>query len=157
MTETTIRKLPTADDVRRCIPVPSADDTVQGRGDALGAVLWQGHQWAVTVDGLEARDGTYYIAASRLREGEPAYPWTKHMAEKVWVDVPDFQLAFAVACWAHRGEEFVLPKPYQPKPDPLADEMASVLVLPATAPETQRVSTPSLARARLARTINPKE
>lgn len=88
----------------RAVPLPSATNVVPVRGEALSEVLWQGVQWAVTTAGIECRDGTYFIAAKRLRESEPDWSWKRQMAEKSWVDQADFAAAFAVACWVHRGE-----------------------------------------------------
>lgn len=90
--------------LNRDVPVDSYGGNVRVRGEALHPVLWHGRQWAVTEYGMECRDGTYVIEASRLREQEPEYSWQRHMAEKNWVDQADFARAFAVACLVHRGE-----------------------------------------------------
>lgn len=111
--------LPTAADVARCIPIKSSRTEVAVRGQALDAVLWAGEQWAVTTFGIEARDGTYAIDAGRLREDEPGYSWQRHMSEKTWVNHREFQVAFAIACWVHRGEPFHLPAWGSPEPGPL--------------------------------------
>lgn len=97
----------------RVAPVPSATNTVVVRGEELHTVLWAGSQWAVTEYGIECRDGTYAIAKIRLREDEAAglkYGWVKHMREKAWVDLADFELAFDVACFIHLGEPWRLAK-----------------------------------------------
>lgn len=78
--------------------VPESENEVVVRGEALARVLWQGEQWAVTEYGIEARDGTYQIAAKRLGEMSGNHTLMHHMAEKPWVDVRDFALAFAIAC-----------------------------------------------------------
>ena len=79
---------------------------VRNRGEELHETLWQGRQWAVTEYGIEARDGTYAIAADRLSETRPHQghelpDWPLHMAEKDWVDIHDFCTAFltALACY----------------------------------------------------------
>ena len=89
---------------RRLGKIVWSGEPVQCRGEALHAVLWRGRQWAVTIYGLEARDGCYAIAADRVAEvwspnGEPA--WPLHMSEKIWVDVPDFVTAWLVALSLH--------------------------------------------------------
>lgn len=78
--------------------VPESKNEVVVRGEALARVLWQGEQWAVTEYGIEARDGTYQIAAKRLGEMSGDHSWVHQMAEKPWVDIRDFVLAFAIAC-----------------------------------------------------------
>lgn len=96
----------------RNAPIESdtADVKVLGIGEDLHPVLWAGKQWAVTEYGIEARDGTYAIQASRLHEGEPGYSWERHMRDKQWVDVCDFRRAFLVACWIHLGEHSAVKK-----------------------------------------------
>jgi hypothetical protein len=69
---------------------------VKVRGEPLDKIYWQGRQWAVTSHGLENRDGTYAIDKSRLWEQEDDYGWVRHMAEKVWVDLPDFAEALRI-------------------------------------------------------------
>lgn len=102
----------------RPVPIPSSSNPVPLQGEELGEVYWQGVQWAVTEDGIECRDGTYFIAAHRLRDEEPQYSWMRHMAEKDWVNLSDFNVAFAVACYVHLGEKLVIPdlKPRKPFP-----------------------------------------
>jgi hypothetical protein len=60
-------------------------------------IYWQGRQWAVTPFGVECRDGTYVIEASRLWEGDKDHGWIMQMAEKCWVDLPDFAEALRIA------------------------------------------------------------
>jgi hypothetical protein len=62
---------------------------------------WIGRQWAVTASGLEARDGTYALAADRLLEDLPDYSKVLHMSEKTGVDIEDYATAFLVACALH--------------------------------------------------------
>lgn len=74
------------------------ENEVMRRGQSLHPVLWQGEQWAVTTYGLECRDGTYVIEASRLYQDEDrGYGWSKHMAEKSWVLMDDFDEALEIA------------------------------------------------------------
>ena len=84
---------------------------VANRGELLYEKIWQGRQWAVTEYGIEARDGTYTIAAERLPEtrefrGQRLPFWPLHMAEKSWVDIRDFCTAFlaALACYPEFAE-----------------------------------------------------
>jgi hypothetical protein len=74
---------------------------VRVRGEALGNVIWQGRQWAVTDYGLEARDGTYSIDRRRLRQDLPAWSWPQQMGEKDWVDIEDFTTAWLVGLSVH--------------------------------------------------------
>jgi hypothetical protein len=60
-------------------------------------IYWQGRQWAVTGYGIEYRDGNYPIEDSRIWEEEDGYGWVRHMAEKEWVDLPDFAEALRIA------------------------------------------------------------
>ncbi|WP_313075828.1 hypothetical protein [Melaminivora sp.] len=78
--------------------VPESKNEVVVRGETLAQVLWQGEQWAVTEYGIEARDGTYQIEAKLLSERNGDHTLMHHMAEKPWVDMRDFALAFAIAC-----------------------------------------------------------
>ena len=82
---------------------------VKNRGDPLGAIWWQGKR-AVTVHGLECRDGSYLIQADRLdelRDCSRSYrhddrpDWFYDMADKEWVDLDDFATAFMVALVLH--------------------------------------------------------
>lgn len=62
-------------------------------------------QWDVTDYGLEARHGTYSIAADtlhRLRSGTDLYSLPMHMAEKNRVNLPDFLSAFQAALALHQ-------------------------------------------------------
>lgn len=76
---------------------------VKNTGDALGRIWWQGRQWAVTSDGVEARDGCYHIAANRVLENIDVHAWVSHMAEKDWVDLEDFATAWLVAVALHNS------------------------------------------------------
>ena len=71
--------------------------------DDLHEVWWQGRQWAVTAYGIEARDGSYPIEAKRIGEkrGKSMSDWVPHMAEKDWVDLPDFVTSLMVASILH--------------------------------------------------------
>jgi hypothetical protein len=78
------------------------DATVVARTDEpLHPIWWRGYQWAVTEYGIERLDGTYAIEASRLREDMPDTCWPDHMAEKRWVNVPEFITAWLVAIALH--------------------------------------------------------
>jgi hypothetical protein len=75
-------------------------------GDPLGRILWQGTQWAVTVYGLQCRDGGYSITRFRLWENEGQQGgWIRHMARKPWVDVQDFAEALRIARGKHARHE----------------------------------------------------
>jgi hypothetical protein len=74
---------------------------VECTGESLSKVLWLGHQWAVTTFGVEARDGCYVIAASRLWENEAEHGWVRHMASKAWVDAQDFSEALRIGRARH--------------------------------------------------------
>jgi len=91
-------KIPTRESRDECV-VTHDTNPVHCRGDELSPILWQGRQWAVTTEGLERRDGTYFIAAKRLTENidTPGYGgWPRHMSGKVWVDLEDFITAWLV-------------------------------------------------------------
>ena len=64
-----------------------------------------GYQWAVTAFGIEsACKSPYLIEKERLWEFEARnekYSWSRHMAEKDWVDVADFNEAFQIARRVH--------------------------------------------------------
>ena len=47
--------------------------------------------------GLEKRDGTYFIATSRLWETSGAHGWVEQIADKSWADMDDFKTALLVA------------------------------------------------------------
>jgi hypothetical protein len=70
-------------------------------GDALDTIWWRGKQWAVTEYGVEALNGTYSIAASRLTEDMKESGWPSHMAAKEWVNLPDFLTAWLVGLALH--------------------------------------------------------
>jgi hypothetical protein len=84
-------------------PIIHDENEVVVLGETPDTVFWQGRQWAVTKYGVEARDGTYSIAADRIAEGlyTAPYAWPEHMAEKGWVDVADFNTAWLVAIALH--------------------------------------------------------
>jgi hypothetical protein len=72
-------------------PGPQSSEPIRVRGDQLSwPIFWQGRQWAVTAYGVECRDGTYYVKKDRLWENDEDHSWVHHMAEKNWVDLPDF-------------------------------------------------------------------
>jgi hypothetical protein len=63
--------------------------------------LWLGRQWAVTVYGIEKRDGTYAIPNFRI----PALNnWISHLAGKTWIDLPDFAEALRIWRRNRRGQ-----------------------------------------------------
>jgi hypothetical protein len=74
-----------------------ASNHVKNPGERLSQVIWKGRQWAVTRYGVECRDGCYAIERSRLWEEDDSHGWIMHMAEKEWVDLPDFAEALRVA------------------------------------------------------------
>ncbi len=79
--------------------LPESKTEVRVVGEELALVIWQGAQWAVTEYGVEARDGLYYIPAARLNEEiDKGRSFVRHMAEKEWVDIREFALAFVIAC-----------------------------------------------------------
>lgn len=89
-----------------------ADATIECFGrmplaEELGAPHWVGRQWAVTTDGLERKDGFYFIAADRLEEKRGELPeWPLHMVGKR-IDFDDFMTAFLVALvWHGKGAVF---------------------------------------------------
>ena len=73
-------------------------DEVKVTGEQLSEpVYWTGKQWAVTSHGIEARDGKYAIASSRVWEETLGHGWIEHMEEKSWVDLHDFTEALRTA------------------------------------------------------------
>jgi hypothetical protein len=66
--------------------------------------LWRGRQWRVTGKYLETHDGKYFIEKNRLAENIADFPWPRHMAEKTWVDVPDFIEAWKAAIDIHKAK-----------------------------------------------------
>jgi hypothetical protein len=82
-------------------PVAYVSTPVKIRADRLGKIWWRGRQWAVTAHGLEALDGSYFIAKNRLAEDLPGYSWPQHMGEKHWVNTDDFVTAWLVAIALH--------------------------------------------------------
>jgi hypothetical protein len=65
---------------RRVLRLEMSSNPVEGCGEELSEVWWQGRQWAVTAYGIECRDGLYYIEKSRLLENQ-GYSWPRHMAD----------------------------------------------------------------------------
>jgi hypothetical protein len=82
-------------------PIQWDNTPVTLRSEALHSMWWRGRQWAVTAYGIEALDGTYTIEARRLTDDLASHGWTSHMAEKTWVDIPDFMTAWLVALALH--------------------------------------------------------
>jgi hypothetical protein len=82
-------------------PAPQAANRVKCRGERLSRILWKSSQWAVTVYGIEARDGCYVIAKGRLWEEEDRHGWVRHMAGKDWVNLPEFAEALRIARRLH--------------------------------------------------------
>jgi hypothetical protein len=79
-------------------PSPQSSEPVRVRGDQLSVpTFWQGRQCAVTSYGIECRNGTYPIKRDRLWENDEVHGWVQHMADKDWVDLPDFAEALRVA------------------------------------------------------------
>jgi len=70
-----------------------ATNEVRCRGQRLSRILWQGWQWAVTVHGIERRDGAYAIRKDRLGEEF----WVARMREKEWCRIGDFTEALRIA------------------------------------------------------------
>lgn len=63
-------------------------------GEELDFVLWQGKQWAVTEYGVECRNGNYAIDSKWfVQNDEKFYGWVRHMSEKTWVDILEFENA----------------------------------------------------------------
>lgn len=70
---------------------------------------WEGKQWKVTDEGMEAFPVSYHIAAERLGEinsigDEDMADWLFHLPEKEWLDYPDFVQAFFIALDVHEGK-----------------------------------------------------
>ena len=79
-------------------PAYESKDEILVRGEALQQPIhWRGRQWAVTGFGIEKRDGTYPIEGKRVWEENHGHGWIEHMAEKDWVDLPDFAEALRLA------------------------------------------------------------
>lgn len=61
-------------------------------------VYWQGEQWEITNYGLQAPSRRYFIEASRMWEDEGShFGWKQHMANKLWIDMADFEEALDIA------------------------------------------------------------
>jgi hypothetical protein len=82
-------------------PIVMDETPVKCRGEPLDPVWWQARQWAVTSFGIEARDGTYTIAADRLAENIDRWGWPAQVTHKTWVDPDDFITAWLVAIAMH--------------------------------------------------------
>jgi len=79
---------------------------VSGLGEPLSEPIhWIGRQWAVTAYGVECRDGTYAIEASRLWENEKDHGWVMQVGNKTWTDPCDFAEALRIARHIHRGDQ----------------------------------------------------
>ena len=79
-------------------PAYESQEEVRVTGGALAVPIhWTGKQWAVTTYGIEARDGKYPIAGSRVWEETHGHGWIEHMSEKGWVDLADFTEALRIA------------------------------------------------------------
>lgn len=61
------------------------------------ALYWLGDQWKVTSDGIDTVDDRYFIEAHRIWEDEDRYGWLRHMSEKQWVDIVEFEKALLFA------------------------------------------------------------
>jgi hypothetical protein len=85
-------------------PIEMDTTPVKVRGEPLDPVWWRGRQWAVTAFGIEKLDGTYTIAADRLRENIGTWPWTSQICMKTWADTPDFMTAWLVALALHGAD-----------------------------------------------------
>jgi hypothetical protein len=85
---------------------PQTRSEVKVRGEPLDLVLWQGEQWAVTMHGLEKRDGTYHVRAKDMwnlankLSGEKEKTrqcvfvhWFQHLSKKAWCDEDDIDHA----------------------------------------------------------------
>jgi hypothetical protein len=62
---------------------------------------YEGHQWIVDEEGIEAKDGCYNIPAEDLDMDVGDGGWVGHMSEKNWVDIEDFKRALEVARRVH--------------------------------------------------------
>jgi hypothetical protein len=73
-------------------PIELDTNLVNVRADKLGQIWWRGKQWAVTSDGIEALDGSYYIESKRLLETmtDTYGGWLEHIGSKMWVDTEKF-------------------------------------------------------------------
>jgi|SRR6516164_3152269 len=68
-------------------------------------VFWHGRQWAVTSYGVECLERPYWIPHRQLWDGEEQHGWVRHLANKRWVDLPDFVEALRVARSVSRGRK----------------------------------------------------
>lgn len=78
-------------------------------------VLWVGEQWAVTAYGLECRDGTYPVEASRLWEADNGWTWEKHIGGKTWCNRGDLYRALD---WARQHFANLKPVKHRAWPHP---------------------------------------
>lgn len=67
-----------------------------------------GWQWKITSYGVECHEQDYSIPWKRLletteRDKTLYYDWPVHLAEKTWVDVPDFCAVYLTAIQDHRA------------------------------------------------------
>lgn len=82
---------------------PQSLHRVDCKGEALGDILWQGVQWAVTTYGLECRDGTYHVPLEVIFEDEKRWKhdvfhrWSEHIGKKQWCDQDDLNHALEAA------------------------------------------------------------
>ena len=59
----------------------------------LPALFKRYGEWVITKNGIDSLATNYHIAKDRLDE----YDWIKHMSEKTWVNIHDFERAFFMA------------------------------------------------------------
>ncbi|MBW2407165.1 MAG: hypothetical protein JRF17_07325 [Deltaproteobacteria bacterium] len=59
----------------------------------LPALFKRYGEWVITKYGIDSLAANYHIAKDRLDE----YDWIKHMSEKTWVNIHDFERAFFMA------------------------------------------------------------
>lgn len=84
-------------------PAYNCDDKIKvstiwpGRGERLSNALWIGRMWAVTVYGVERRDGLYSIHKDNLWDNEDRWGWVNQIGAKEWDDLPDFAEALRLA------------------------------------------------------------
>jgi DNA-binding MarR family transcriptional regulator len=82
-----------------------AENSVVARGDSLGATPLKNHQWSVIDVGIKCLSHEYEITKSQLTElREPTMGiamWPLQMAEKSWVDIEAFLMAYENALIVH--------------------------------------------------------
>lgn len=64
-------------------------------------IYYDGNQWRVTDDGIEERDGDYYILAEDLRMMVGEGGWIDHLTCRGGLDIEDFIRAYQVALRVH--------------------------------------------------------